>query len=187
MHPAVFLDKDGTLIENVPYNVDPALVCLAPFAAAALCALRFAGYRLVIVSNQSGVARGFFREAEIEPVKRRIDELLGALAKPDAFYYCPHHPDGSPGVYAVDCPCRKPRPGMLLEAARAMDLNLSRSWLIGDILDDIEAAHAAGCRALLIDNGNETEWRITDGRWPDRFARDLMEAANLILKEGAHE
>jgi histidinol-phosphate phosphatase family protein len=180
--PAVFLDKDGTLVEDVPYNVDPEQIRLAPGAAEGLAALHEAGYALVVVSNQSGVARGRFAEAALPGVERSLRRLLAAFGVPLAgFYYCPHHPEGTVSAYAVRCVCRKPAPGMLHRAASELGIDLARSWMVGDILDDVEAGRAAGCRTILIDNGNETEWRTGPGRRPTRVAADLAEAARLIL------
>lgn len=174
MSPAVFLDKDGTLIEDVPYNVDPARIRLAPHAAQALRRLRGRGYRLIVVSNQSGVALGRFAESALDGVAHRLDELLTPHgAAPEAFYWCPHAPDDG-------CDCRKPLPGMLQRAARERGIDLGRSWMVGDILHDIEAGHRAGCRAVLIDNGNETEWDLSGLRRPDGRVADLAQAARLI-------
>ena len=180
---AVFLDKDGTLIVDVPYNVDPALIELAPGAVEGLSKLHASGYRLVVISNQSGVARGRFEVAALASVEARLRELLEGFGVPLAgFYFCPHHPEGSVPAYSVLCDCRKPKPGMLIEAARDLDLDLARSWFVGDILNDVEAGHRAGCRAILIDNGNETEWTLGPDRTPDFRATDLLEAADLILQ-----
>lgn len=183
---AVFLDKDGTLIENVPYNVDPARIRLGPGASAGLPLLHRAGYRLFVVSNQSGVARGYFAEAALREVERRLRTLLAALGVPlDGFYYCPHHPDGLVPSYARACACRKPAPGLLLRAADEHGLDLERSWLIGDILDDVEAGRQAGCRTVLLLNGHETEWRAGPERRPDFVVGDLATAARLILAQDA--
>jgi D-glycero-D-manno-heptose 1,7-bisphosphate phosphatase len=183
---AIFLDKDGTLIENVPYNVDPDRVRLLPGAEEALRSLHASGFLLIVVSNQSGVARGYFGEEALGPVHLRLRALLARAGVPLAgFYYCPHHPDGRVPCYSVSCDCRKPQPGMLLRAAREHGIDLSRSWLIGDILDDVEAGRRAGCAALLLDNGGETEWRCGPKRRPTRIAKDLSEAARLIAGRGA--
>ena len=179
---AVFIDKDGTLVEDVPYNVDPALIRLGPGAVDGLRLLHAAGYPLIVISNQSGVARGYFEETALVAVEARLRELLGEIGVPLAgFYYCPHHPDGSVAEYAVACKCRKPRPGMLVRAAREHDIDLARSWFVGDILHDVEAAHRAGCRAVLLDNGHETEWELSAVRTPDVLVRDLAEAARAIV------
>ena len=182
---AVFLDKDGTLVEDVPYNVDPALIRLGPGAVEGLRLLHAAGFPLIVISNQSGVARGYFAEAALGAVEARLRELLAAVGVPLAgFYYCPHHPDGSVAAYAVACECRKPRPGMIVRAAREHAVDLARSWFVGDILHDVEAAHRAGCRAVLLDNGHETEWELSPLRTPDVVARDLGEAARAIVDAG---
>lgn len=178
---AVFLDKDGTLIHDVPYNVDPALIRFLPGTAEGLRALHTAGFQLIVVSNQSGVAHGYFPEEALAAVEARLRDLFAAVGVPLAgFYYCPHHPDGSVPEYAVSCVCRKPFPGMILRAAREHDIDRTQSWFIGDILHDIEAGHRAGCRAILIANGNETVWELSPERTPDALAADLDEAAQII-------
>src|SRR5690242_11813204 len=179
---AVFLDKDGTLIEDVPYNVDPAQVRLAPGAAEGLPRLHAGGFRLVVVSNQSGVARGLIAEEALGAVRDRLRDLLAELGVPlGGFYYCPHHPEGVVTRYAVACRCRKPAPGLILDAARAHGVAVGKSWFVGDILDDVEAGRRAGCRTVLIDNGNETEWVLTPSREPHWRAADLAAAARHIL------
>lgn len=174
MSAAVFLDKDGTLIEDVPYNVDPAQIRLSARAGQGLRQLRAHGFRLFVVSNQSGVALGRFDASALDGVADRLSELLTAHdAWIDGFYWCPHAPEDG-------CDCRKPAAGMLQRAAHEHDIDLARSWMIGDILHDIEAGHRAGCRAVLIDNGNETEWDLTGLRQPELLAADLAQAAALI-------
>lgn len=179
---AVFLDKDGTLIDDVPYNADPAKMRLSPGAAEGIRSLAEAGFRLFVVSNQSGVARGHFAEQDLSAVEDRLRTLMTeAGAKLDGFYYCPHYPDGSVTEYSFVCDCRKPEPGMIVNAAREHAIDVAQSWLVGDILDDVEAGRRAGCRTILIDNGHETEWRTTSERTPDHVAADLIEAAEVIL------
>jgi histidinol-phosphate phosphatase family protein len=182
---AIFLDKDGTLIENVPYNVNPALIELSWHAGPALQMFRDMGFSLFVVTNQSGVAKGLFTECALEPVHHRLAERLAQYGvELDGFYYCPHSPDGAVSRYAISCTCRKPMPGMLLQAAREHGIDLARSWMVGDILHDVEAGRRAGCRTVLIDNGNETEWKMNELRKPDLVAPDLYVAAQLI---SAHE
>lgn len=176
--PAVFLDKDGTLIEDVPYNVDPELISLTDNAGPGLALLLECGYRLFVVSNQAGVGLGYFSAAALGQVSQRILQLVACEgAGLHGFYYCPHAPAeaGSPA-----CNCRKPAPGLVLQAAEQHDIDLARSWFIGDILDDVEAGHRAGCRSILLDNGNETEWVMSPLRKPDFLARDLLDAASHI-------
>jgi histidinol-phosphate phosphatase family protein len=178
MMRAVFLDKDGTLVDDVPYNVNPDLLVLARNAGPALRLLRGLGYRLFVVSNQSGVARGLFEAAALPPLFARLAQMLeqeGAML--DGVFWCPHHPEGAVAAYALECDCRKPRPGMLLRAASAHGIDLARSWMVGDILNDVEAGRRAGCRTALIDNGNETEWLRSPLRTPDVSAPDLLAAA----------
>jgi len=182
MRRAVFLDKDGTLIENVPYNVDPLRVMLARDAGRALRALKEHGFLLVVVSNQPGVALARFTLQSLDCVERRIQELLASSAvEIDAFYYCPHLPQAPNVRYAVRCLCRKPQPGLLRQAARGWQIELAQSWLVGDTLDDVEAGNRASCRTVLVDNGNETEWRLGAHRQPHHLVGTLHEAAGLIL------
>lgn len=181
---AVFLDKDGTLIENVPYNVNPDLVKLTDGALGGLKLLQDAGYKLIVVSNQAGVAHGKFREEDIPPMVAKIGSLLWeAGIKLDGFYYCPHHPNGRIGQYSMTCFCRKPNPGLIFQAGRELEINLAESWMVGDILDDMEAGRRTECRTILINNGNETEWRLTSTRRPHFTAHSLLDAAEVILVE----
>ena len=183
---AVFIDKDGTLVVDVPYNVDPARVEFTPHAVEALRLLDRAGYALFVVTNQPGLAAGRFSRSEFARLQRalidRIQNEAGvALA---GFYTCPHAP--APRA-ALACLCRKPAPGMLRQAARAHRIDLARSWMIGDILDDVEAGRRAGCRSVLLDVGNETVWRRSPLREPDHRALDLFEAAQHIVATAAAE
>jgi D,D-heptose 1,7-bisphosphate phosphatase len=180
---AVFLDKDGTLIEDVPYNVNPDLIRFTQGAIAGLQLLQELGYKLIVISNQSGVARGYFPESELVIVKEHLFRLFlenGVIL--DSFYYCPHHPDGVISEYAITCNCRKPEPGLILRAAYERDIDVQKSWFIGDILNDVEAGYRAGCKTILIDNGNETEWVLSPTRTPDYIALNLMQAAHTIKR-----
>lgn len=184
---AAFVDKDGTLLDDVPYNVDPARMRLARGAADGVALLHDAGYRIVVVSNQSGVARGMFPEAALAAVELRLRALLlDAAGVPlTDFLYCPHHPAGAVAEYARECSCRKPMPGMIEDAARRHGIELRSSWMIGDILDDVEAGRRAGCRTVLVDAGNETEWRMSPLRTPDHVVPDLLAAARAVAGERA--
>ncbi|SEP26718.1 HAD-IIIA family hydrolase [Nitrosovibrio sp. Nv6] len=171
---AVFIDKDGTLIHDVPYNVDPRHVWLSCGAGRALRRMKDAGYKLIVVSNQSGIARSLFKEKDLLPINRRIQTLLAPYgAQIDAFYYCPHAPDDG-------CECRKPMPGMILRAAKDYAIKPQISWMIGDILHDVEAGNRSGCHTIHFNNGNETEWVMGDYRQPVYSVRDLTEAADII-------
>ncbi|ASZ15093.1 HAD family hydrolase [Chitinophaga pendula] len=181
MNKAVFLDKDGTLIVDVPYNIDPNRIVLEEGAEKALQLLKKAGFLLVIISNQGGIAKGVIQEQQLAGVEQRINELLAEVEiRLDGFFYCPHDPKGKIAAYTKSCYCRKPAPGLLLQAASVLNIDLEASWMIGDILNDVEAGHRAGCRSILIDNGNETEWLLNDYRIPDFFADNLQEAAAYI-------
>jgi D,D-heptose 1,7-bisphosphate phosphatase len=182
---AVFLDKDGTLVDDLPYNVEPRRITLSPGAGAALRLLSRLDYRLFVVTNQAGIAFGRFCEADMEPVADRLRDLLfREQLMLDGLYYCPHHPDGNVPAYVHDCHCRKPMPGLLLKAAHEHGIDLRSSWMIGDILHDVEAGNRAGCRTVLLDNGNETEWRLGPRRIPTRMAPDLYTAAVMIASHG---
>jgi D-glycero-D-manno-heptose 1,7-bisphosphate phosphatase len=186
---AIFLDKDGTLIENVPYNVDRSRIQLRPGAVDALLLLSGLGYELVLVSNQPGVALGLFPPGALAAVEEHLDDLFAAHGfRLLGCYWCPHHPDGPVADYALTCGCRKPLPGLLEEAAADHDIDLAASWMIGDILHDVEAGNRAGCRTILVDVGNETEWQDGPWRTPHYMATDLLDAAAYILDDhpGTH-
>ena len=172
---AVFIDKDGTLVHDVPYNVDPDRLAFTPHAVEGLRLLQAQGHALVIVTNQPGIALGLFDSAALDCLTMALVGLLhDAGVRIDAVHACPHAPgDG--------CDCRKPLPGLLLQAARELNIDLSRSWMVGDILNDVEAGHRAGCRSVLLDVGNETEWIRSPLRVPQFIVRDLGEAARRIL------
>jgi D-glycero-D-manno-heptose 1,7-bisphosphate phosphatase len=180
---AVFLDKDGTLVEDVPYNVDPALLRFTPNAIEALQLLSSHGYALVVASNQSGLARGLFDRAALARLQAALEAMLAREnIRLDGFYVCPHAPPAN--ARRPGCLCRKPAPGLLRQAARALHIDLARSWMVGDILNDVEAGRRAGCRTVLLDVGHETEWLRTPLRTPHHTARDLLEAARTIVAEG---
>jgi len=182
LHAAVFLDKDGTLVDDVPYNVDPALVRFSPGTPEALGLLASMSYDLFVVSNQSGVALGYFELDALSYLESHLKQMFsrcGATLR--GAYWCPHHPQGTVEPFGRECACRKPLPGMVLQAAREHQIDLSRSWFIGDILNDVEAGNRAGCRTILLDNGHESEW--LDGPWrtPTVRAPDLLAAAQIIV------
>lgn len=188
MKKAIFIDKDGTLIQDVPYNVDPEKIVLEQYAGMALQLFQEQGYMLVVITNQSGVARGYFKEEQLEGVQKKINALLRDYnVLLDGFFYCPHHPEGTISPYAINCNCRKPGPGMLQTAAEQLGVDLTQSWMIGDILHDVEAGNQAGCRSLLINNGHETEWIINPQRTPTYIASDLLDAAQFITKVNGHD
>lgn len=183
MERAIFFDKDGTLVENVPYNVDPRRVTFTQGTNKALSILSGLNseYQYHIVTNQAGVALGYFEEADLFPLRSHLSGMFEDLgAKLTDFHYCPHHPEGKIEKYSIVCHCRKPGVEMLMRASERHKINLSQSWMIGDILDDVESGRRAGCRTILLDNGNETEWILNEWRTPDYKVRDLEEAARVI-------
>jgi histidinol-phosphate phosphatase family protein len=178
LRAAAFIDKDGTLVNDEPYNVDPERVRLTPNAIEGLRLLAALGYMLVLVTNQPGIAMGRFDWTALLRLRQGLQRLLAAQGLWLAgFHACPHAPagDGRP-----ECRCRKPEPGLFEEAARDHGIDLAASWMIGDILDDVEAGHRAGCRTVLLDVGNETVWRGGPGRTPELRAADLHDAARQI-------
>lgn len=181
---AIFLDTDGTLIDQLSCSIEPRRITLCDGAGPALRLLAGLDYRFFLVSNQDGVARGELDEAAVQAVEHRLTDLLfREQVVLDGFYYCPHHPEGSVAAFSIACTCRKPMPGLLLQAAQEHDIDLHASWMIGDGLNDVEAGNRAGCRTLLIDNGNEAEWRLGPRRIPTRIGPDLYAAAVLIVAE----
>ncbi|MGN6455007.1 MAG: D-glycero-alpha-D-manno-heptose-1,7-bisphosphate 7-phosphatase [Achromobacter mucicolens] len=184
LRAAVFLDKDGTVLADVPYNVAPERMAYAPMALAGLSRLAQTDLSLVVISNQPGVARGLFAADALNAVGVKLAAMFHAAgAHLDGFYWCPHHPEGVVQPYAMACDCRKPKPGLLLRAAQELGLDLAESWIIGDILDDVEAGNRAGCRSILLDVGNETEWRTGPDREPYCRAPDLDAAARIVAED----
>ena len=170
LSPAVFLDRDGTLMQDVDYCSDPKDVHLFPGTRAALRKLKQAGYKLIIITNQSAIGRGYFNEAAYRTVEREVERQVGHDLI-DATYFCPHAPSHS-------CECRKPRPGMILDGARDHHLDLSRSFFIGDKQSDIECGRNAGVKTILVRTGYGKE---TDSVLAEHVAQDLAEAADIIL------
>lgn len=153
MKRAVFIDRDGTINIEKDYLYLIADFEFIPGTAKAIRLLNEAGFLVVVVTNQSGVARGYYTEEDVHHLHRHIASQLEQVgSRVDAWYYCPHHPAGR-GSYALPCRCRKPQPGMLLEAARRFDIDLESSIMIGDKLADVEAGKAAGCRTILVKTG----------------------------------
>ena len=181
---AVFLDRDNTLIEDTGYLADPEGVRLLPGVELALKSLEQAGYYLVVVTNQSGIARGLLTEDALEAIHERMVESLARKgAHIDEIYYCPYHADGTVAQYAVDSDLRKPNPGMLLQAAEDLDVDLSASWMVGDSPRDIEAGQRAGCRTIRIRTPHEDQPDSTQEEFvADHTVRNLVEAARVILR-----
>jgi D-glycero-D-manno-heptose 1,7-bisphosphate phosphatase len=180
---AVFLDRDGTLIEEVGYIDRVERVALFPWSIDAVRALNTAGFRVIVVTNQSGVARGFFTEGMVEDIHRRIAALLAAGgARIDAYYYCPHHPDGRVERYARRCDCRKPARGLIDRAVQELGIDPARSFVTGDRLLDVQLARTVGARGILVRTGfGQTEESSGAGTAPDAVVNNLIEAVSWIL------
>ena len=168
--PGVFLDRDGTVIEEKHYLCQPDDVELLPTAGETIARLNQLGIPVAIVTNQAGIARGYFPESRIPEVHARLDELLaGHRAVINRYEYCPHHPIEGIGSYKIDCDCRKPKPGMLTRAAAELNIDLTRSLMIGDRLGDIEAGAAAGCQSALVRTGYGASVTLSSDSTPPRF------------------
>ncbi len=179
---AVFLDRDGTLNVEVNYLHRVADLVLIPGAAQAIKLLNEASYLAIVVTNQAGIARGFFDEQAVRMLHEHLtSELAAAGARVDALYLCPHHPD-----FTGPCACRKPQPGMLRQAAMAHGIDLNQSWFIGDTLSDIAAGQAAGCRTVLVRTGYgaQSEGHLGDNAvQPEVVVDDVLAAVRYILAE----
>lgn len=188
--PAVFLDRDGVIIEDIHLLTKRSQIRLYPEAPQAIQSLRRAGFKVIVVSNQPVVARGLATESEVSEINEAIQTLLiQAGGSPvDAFYFCPHHPNATLSAYRLDCACRKPRPGLLLQAVREHNLELPASFMIGDRLTDIVAGQAAGCRTVLVQTGMhtakpiETPDPLDTSVQPDFTCANLQQAAHWILE-----
>ena len=184
--PAVFIDRDGTISEEVGYVNHPSRYRVFPYAAEAVKLLNEAGWLAVLVTNQAGVARGYFAEDLISEVHAALTgELERGGARLDAVYYCPHHPSVGEPPYRQDCDCRKPRPGLVRRAADELNVDLTRSWMVGDRYGDVEMARNAGLRSAFVLSGyGRGEWEYQRTRWPDQpdlVAEDLLAAVREIL------
>jgi len=192
MNRAVFLDRDGTVNEEVGYLKDLALLRLIPGAAAAIRRLNEAGLKVVLITNQSGVARGYFPESFVHKAHELLEEMLRKEgARLDGIYYCPHHPSAGGSSYTMPCDCRKPGTGLIDRAARDLSLDVKRSFMVGDKWSDIEMAHRAGTRAILVrtgfspdDPGNIRPAHVAD---PDLVAHTIAEAAEWIIHQSDRE
>jgi D-glycero-D-manno-heptose 1,7-bisphosphate phosphatase len=181
---AVFLDRDGTINKEVGYLTSPEQVRLINGSVEAIKLLAENNFKIIIVTNQAGVAKGYIKEEVVEAIHNRLRELLEARgAKIDAIYFCPHHPDGVIERFKRECPNRKPNPGMLLKAAHEHSINLESSYMVGDMARDIISGVRAGVRTVMVLTGNgrqELEKLPIDIK-PDYVAKNLLEAARWIV------
>ncbi|GAC1390541.1 MAG: HAD family hydrolase [Ktedonobacteraceae bacterium] len=177
---ALFLDRDGTLVHASHYPSRPEQLRLYDGIGPALQALQQCGFRLIIITNQAGIARGYFTEADLQRMHEHLTNQLGTLGVyVDGVYHCPHHPEGVIQELAIACACRKPQPGMVLRAAHDLNLDLEHSWFVGDILDDVEAGNRAGCHTILVDLDTESLPQHPL-RVPTFVAHDTLHALHII-------
>ena len=186
---AVFMDRDGTISEEIGYVNHPSRYRVFPYSAEAVRLLNEAGWLAILVTNQAGVARGYFTEEVITAVHDVLTQELGAQgAKLDAIYYCAHHPTVGEAPYRFDCDCRKPKPGLIERAAAEFEIDLRQSWMIGDRYSDIELAHNAGVHAAFVLSGyGRGEWEYQRAAWkhkPELVAEDLLAAVRKIVASG---
>ena len=188
--PALFMDRDGTISEEVGYVNHPARFRLFPYTAAAIKLLNENGWLAIVVTNQAGVARGYFSEDVIIQIHEQVQrDLQNASAKLDAIYYCAHHPSVGEPPYRLDCDCRKPRTGLIDRAAADFQIDLGRSWMVGDRYGDIELARNAGLHSAFVLSGyGRGEWEFQRGSWqiePELVADDLLDAVKTIVERDA--
>jgi D-glycero-D-manno-heptose 1,7-bisphosphate phosphatase len=179
---AVFLDRDGTINEEKDYLFRPEEFAFIPGAPEAIARLKNAGFLVIVVTNQSGVARGYFGIDDVRRLHEHLQRQLAAIGTTiDGFYLCPHHPAHGVGEYRTECDCRKGRPGMLLQAAAEHGIDLRRSYMVGDKLADVEAGQAAGCQPILVltGYGRSEAGKLSGGEVP--VVADLSAAADYIL------
>jgi len=185
---AVFIDRDGTISEEVGYINHVSRFRLFPYAASAIKHLNENGWLAIVITNQAGVARGYFSEETIQTVHAAMTkELESSGARLDAIYYCAHHPSVGEPPYRLDCDCRKPKPGLISRAAKDFDIDLEESWMVGDRYSDVELARNAGVKSMLVMSGyGRGEWEHQSASWneqPDLVAEDLLEAARHIVSD----
>jgi D-glycero-D-manno-heptose 1,7-bisphosphate phosphatase len=190
MKPAIFFDRDGTLSREVGYVNHLSRFEPYPFAVDAVRLVNRSGLLAVLITNQAGVARGYFPESLVTEVHARLEEILaGGGVRLDGIYYCPHHPTVGSPPYRVDCDCRKPRPGLLERAARDLGIDLRSSWVIGDRYGDVQLASRVGARGALVKTGYGIgELTYHAGGWerqPDLVAENVLEAVAQILSQEA--
>lgn len=184
MQPAIFLDRDGTIIEDVGYASTPEQLRFIPGSIEAIQQLNTAGYKVIVITNQSGVARGLLSEDMLQTIDKIIrKQVLSGGGHIDDIYYCPHHPDHGVYPYRQACECRKPHPGLIKKATAAHHLDLSASFLVGDKASDVETGKRAGVRTVLVETGHGSKEKEALRERPEHFAKNLADAVKWILKE----
>ena len=190
--PAVFIDRDGTISEEVGYVNHPSRFRLFPYSAEAIRILNASGWLAIVVTNQAGVARGYFSEDVIRKIHQQLVSALHAeSARLDAIYYCAHHPSVGEPPYRLDCDCRKPKPGLIEQAGRDFEIDMASSWIAGDRHSDVELARNAGLRSAFVLSGyGRGEWEYQSQGWkhrPDLVCENLLEAVKSIVNHKSRE
>jgi D,D-heptose 1,7-bisphosphate phosphatase len=181
---AVFLDRDGTIVEDIGYMNSPEQIKFIPGAVEAIKMLNEAGYKVVVISNQAGVARGLITEDMLQTIDKTLHKwILNGGAHLDGMYYCPHHPEHGVYPYKQVCECRKPHPGLIKRAHRELDIDLSQSFMIGDKSSDIEAGKRAGTKTVFVLSGRGKEEQKKLKGKPDHIAQDLKQAVGWVLNQ----
>ena len=186
--PAVFIDRDGTISEEVGYVNHPSRFQIYPYSFEAIKLLNEKGWLAIVVTNQAGVARGYFSEDVIKDIHQQLNrKMIESEARLDAIYYCAHHPTVGEPPYRLDCDCRKPKAGLIDRAAKDFEIDLASSWMVGDRYSDIELARNAGLHSAFVLSGyGRGEWEYQRAGWkhqPDLVSQDLLECVRSILKQ----
>lgn len=186
--PAVFIDRDGTISEEVGYVNHPSRFQIYPYSFEAIKLLNEHGWLAIVVTNQAGVARGYFSEDAVKQIHQQLyQKMVEASARLDAIYYCAHHPTVGEPPYRLDCTCRKPKAGLIERAAKDFEIDLPSSWMIGDRYSDIELARNAGVKSAFVLSGyGRGEWEYQRAGWkqqPDLVSEDLLQCVRSILAQ----
>jgi len=184
VNKAVFLDRDGTIIEDVGYLNSPGQIKFIPGSLEAIKLLKGAGYKVVVITNQAGVARGLVTEDMLQTIDKVMHKwILNSGTHLDGIYYCPHHAEHGVYPYKQACECRKPHPGLIKKAQKDLDIDLAASFMVGDKTSDVGAGQQAGTRTVYLTNGPHQDDLSVLKQPPDRIAANLREAANWILSQ----
>ncbi len=184
MNKAIFLDRDGTIVEDIGYLNSPEQIKFIPGSIEAIKKLNEAGYKVVVITNQAGVARGLITEDMLQTIDKTLHKwILNGGAHLDGVYYCPHHPEHGVYPYNQHCECRKPHPGLIKRAHRDFDIDLPQSYMVGDKATDVEAGKRAGTQTILVSSGRGKEEKEKLQQKPDYIAKNLLDAVTWLLKK----
>jgi D,D-heptose 1,7-bisphosphate phosphatase len=183
VNKAVFLDRDGTIVEDIGYLNNPQQIQFIPGSIEAIKKLNEAGYKVVVITNQAGVARGLITEDMLQTIDKTLHKfILNGGAHLDGVYYCPHHPEHGVHPYKQECECRKPHPGLIKRAHRDLNIDLSQSFMVGDKATDIQAGKRAGTKSILVESGRGLGEKARLKQKPDYIAKNLLQAVDWLLE-----